>query len=268
MTCVARAPAPHAALARGRSLAMSSRVASVSRRTVAARAADLDPDNTNILVCGGGGVALETVKLLKDMGSWVWMMQRHDERKSQIEKWFAVWVKGDAMDKASVDKVFQQIEGGQVDAVVCTLGGTLQDYRVDSAGNINVMEAAAKNKVKKFILVTSIGCGESRSAISEQAAKTLGPVLDEKDKAEKRLWELAGDMEVVIVRPGGLKSDEATGKGILTEDQQLVGAITRKDTARMVVKALFSKKTGGKVLHALDRDMTTPADRPVTVFEC
>ena len=74
--------------------------------------------------------------------------------------------------------------------------------------------------------------------------QTLGPVLDEKDKAEKRLWELAGDMEVVIVRPGGLKSDEATGKGILTEDQQLVGAITRKDTARMVVKALFSKKTG------------------------
>lgn len=96
---------------------------------MAARAADLDPDNTNILVCGGGGVALETVKLLKDMGSWVWMMQRHDERKSQIEKWFAVWVKGDAMDKASVDKVFQQIEGGQASAA--RMGPTVRPPLLD-----------------------------------------------------------------------------------------------------------------------------------------
>jgi len=49
---------------------------------VMAKKLDLDPDNTNILVCGGGGVAFETVKLLKDMGSWVWMMQRTQVRKS------------------------------------------------------------------------------------------------------------------------------------------------------------------------------------------
>lgn len=38
-------------------------------------AADIDPDNASILVCGGGGVALQVTKKLKDMGSWVWMMQ-------------------------------------------------------------------------------------------------------------------------------------------------------------------------------------------------
>jgi hypothetical protein len=38
-------------------------------------AADIDPDNASILVCGGGGVALHVTKKLKDMGSWVWMMQ-------------------------------------------------------------------------------------------------------------------------------------------------------------------------------------------------
>lgn len=59
----------------------------------------------------------------------------------------------------------------QVDAVVSTLGGTLQDFAVDSIGNINVIETAKKYGVKKFVLVTSIGCGKSRGALSPEAAK-------------------------------------------------------------------------------------------------
>jgi len=38
-------------------------------------AAAIDPDNASILVCGGGGVGLSVTRKLKDMGSWVWMMQ-------------------------------------------------------------------------------------------------------------------------------------------------------------------------------------------------
>ena len=46
----------------------------------AARAA-LDPDNASILVAGGGGVALEITRRLKDMGAWVWQLQRSDSRR-------------------------------------------------------------------------------------------------------------------------------------------------------------------------------------------
>ncbi|KXZ49185.1 hypothetical protein GPECTOR_22g775 [Gonium pectorale] len=224
-------------------------------RQLAARAMasyELDPDNASILVCGGGGVALHVTRKLKDMGSWVWMMQRTDVRKAEIEKMMAFVPKGDALNKEDVQRVFDGIE--EVDAVVCTLGGSVADPRVDSEGNINIIEAAIKKGVKKFVLVTSVGCGDSKAAPGERVYEVLKPVLVEKDKAEEVLKAAgsAGKLVYTIVRPGGLLSDKATGSAILTEDASASGAIQREDVATLVCKALFSKKADNKVLTAID----------------
>lgn len=83
----------------------------------------------------------------------------------------------------------------EVDAVISTIGGSTKDPTADSLGNINVIEAAAAKGVKKFILVTSIGCGDSKDAPGEQVYKVLEPVLLQKDKAEERLkvrWDGCG----------------------------------------------------------------------------
>jgi hypothetical protein len=113
-----------------------------------------------------------------------------------------------------------------VDAVVSTIGGSVADPSADSTGNINIIEAAAKKGVKKFVLVgplvlmggapathgtqrssvpmrlgahapafslfallqvTSIGCGDSKDAPGEKVYEVLKPVLLEKDKAEEAL---------------------------------------------------------------------------------
>ena len=60
-------------------------------------------------------------------------------------------------------------------------------------------------------------------------------------------------MEYTIIRPGGLKSEPATGKGVLTEDKTVCGAIHREDVADLVCKALRSDKTANKVLSAVDK---------------
>lgn len=75
----------------------------------------------------------------------------------------------------------------------------------------------------------------------------------------------ADKMAYTIIRPGGLQSEPATGNGVLTADAGACGAITREDTAALVVKALFSSKTDNKVLSAVDKNkVSTPG--PVEPF--
>ncbi|MEW5318161.1 MAG: hypothetical protein WDW38_009406 [Sanguina aurantia] len=210
----------------------------------------LDPDNASILVAGGGGVALQVTRKLKDMGSWVWLMQRTDVRKAEIEKMMAIVPRGDALVPADLQKVFDGIE--EVDAVISCLGGTTADPRADGEGNINLIEAALKKGVKKFVLVTSIGCGSTKDACGEQVYNVLKPVLVEKDRAEAVLMAAKDKMTFVIIRPGGLSNDPATGKAVLTEDNTVCGSIARADVATLVCQAVFSTKSDNKILSALD----------------
>ena len=225
----------------------------------AAPSYELDPDNASILVCGGGGVALGVTRRLKDMGSWVWMLQRTDARKKEIEAMMAIVAKGDALVPSDVARAFDQIE--DVDAVVSSVGGSVADPRADGEGNINLIAAAAKKGVKKFVLVTSVGCGDSASAPGDKVYAALAPVLKEKDRAEAALREAAArhGMAFTIVRPGGLVSEPATGRGALTEDSGVCGSIARDDVSQLVVKALFSKKADGKTLTAVDAERVTTA---------
>lgn len=59
--------------------------------------------------------------------------------------------------------------------------------------------------------------------------------------------EAAGNMEFVIVRPGGLKTEPATGNAVLTEDNTVCGGIHREDCADLIVNCLFSDKAKNKV---------------------
>jgi len=214
---------------------------------------DMDPDNASILVAGGGGVALNVTRRLKNMGSWVWQLQRTDVRRKEIEGMMALVAKGDAMKPADLQKIMDGIE--EVDAVICSLGGSTGDASVDSEGNINLINAAIKKGVKKFVLITSLGCGETKDAIPAKAYEVLKAVLLEKEKAEAVL--MAQDkMAWTIIRPGGLSSDPATKTAVLTESTKVAGSVTRDDVAMMAVKAVFSKKTDGKVLACFDKTKT------------
>jgi len=101
--------------------------------------------------------------------------------------------------------------------------------------------------------VTSIGCGDSKGAISEKAYDVLKDALVAKEKVENQLQKFYKfTTDYTIIRPGGLSSDEATGKAELTDDVAKSGMIRRGDVAALVVEALDDASTIKKIYSALD----------------
>ncbi|MCU0534033.1 MAG: SDR family oxidoreductase [Hydrococcus sp. Prado102] len=208
---------------------------------------------TNIFVAGASrGVGLEIVSYLIGKNCRVKALLRSTESRPQLEAMGIEVVMGDALDSKAVEAAMQESEPFEV--VISTIGGLPKDgQRADYLGNKNLIDAAVKVKVKKFILISSIGSGESVVALPPQALEALKPVLIEKEKAEQHLID--SGLTYIIIRPGGLKSEPATGNGILSENYRLSGTIHRADVAQLACKCLWSEKADNKILSAIDRNM-------------
>lgn len=197
------------------------------------------------------GVGREIANYLTGENQKIKAMLRSDQSRADLEGMGIKVVMGDALNVASVE---QAMLGETIHAVISTIGGLPKDgERADYLGNKNLIDAAVKAGVKKFILVSSIGSGNSVVALPPQALETLKSVLIEKEKAEQYLIE--SGLIYTIIRPGGLKSEPATGNGVLTEDPRVAGTIHRADVAQLVCRCLESDAANNKVLSALDRNM-------------
>lgn len=206
---------------------------------------------TVFLAGASRGVGREIARCLVKQGMRVTALLRSPAAQTDLEAMGVQVVFADALDAAAVEQAMV----APIDAVISTIGGLPQDgERADYLGNKNLMDAAAKVGVQKFVLVSSIGTGNSAVALPPQALETLGSVLVEKEKAENHL--IQSGLTYTIVRPGGLKSEPATENGMLTEDHHAVGTIHRADVAQLVCQCLVSDRANNKVLSAVDRTMT------------
>ncbi|MBW4688054.1 MAG: SDR family oxidoreductase [Komarekiella atlantica HA4396-MV6] len=197
------------------------------------------------------GVGREIATYLTAQSLKVKALLRTEASAAELEAIGIQVVLGDALN---ADDVERAILTEPIHAVISTLGGLPTDaQRPDYFGNKNLVDAALKAGAKKFILVSSIGTGNSAVAVPPQVMQTLGPVLAEKHKAEQHL--IASGLTYTIIRPGGLKSDPATGNGILSEDPRIIGTINRADVAQLVCRCLTSDRANNKILSAVDRNM-------------
>ncbi|PPS46070.1 SDR family oxidoreductase [Chroococcidiopsis sp. TS-821] len=197
------------------------------------------------------GVGREIAHCLTQQQLKVKALLRSEATRGELEAMGIEVVLGDALRVSDVENAMTQ----GITAVISTIGGLPKDGdRADYLGNKNLIDAAVKAGVQKFILVSSIGSGDSAQALPPQALATLGSVLAEKEKAEQHL--IHSGLTYTIIRPGGLKSEPATGNGVLTEDPRVAGTIHRADVAQLVCRCLNSEKANNKILSAVDRQMT------------
>ncbi|MEH2360725.1 SDR family oxidoreductase [Nostoc sp.] len=205
------------------------------------------------------GVGREIAQYLRAQQLKVKALLRTVAVAGELERIGIEVVLGDALNVEDVERAMLTDE--PIHTVISTIGGLPTDVeRPDYPGNKNLIDAAVKAGVQKFILVSSIGAGNSVVAASPQVLAVLGKVLAEKDKAEQHL--IASGLTYTIIRPGGLKSEPATGNGVLTEDPHIIGSINRADVAQLVGRCLNSDAEGGlrqrtnnKIFSAVDRNM-------------
>jgi nucleoside-diphosphate-sugar epimerase len=208
--------------------------------------------NSIFLAGASRGVGNQVARILNTQNIPVLALIRSTTNPTELQALNNIeTVVGDALNLADVTNAMT----GKISAIISTIGGMPQDgQRADFAGNKQLIDAAVKAGVNKFILVSSLGAGATKDSIPAAAYASLASVLAEKEQAEAYL--IASGLNYTIIRPGGLKSEPATGNGVLTLDTHVAGSICRADVATLVCKCLDSAMAEGKVLSAFDRNMT------------
>lgn len=216
-----------------------------------------------VLIFGASrGVGLALARRLRAGNVPVIAMLRSPAEEPGLESLGVQIVHGDAFSKADVARTFMILpDGGDV---VSTLGGRTDEGRyADDEGNINVIDQAAARPVERFVLVTSIGCGEMAPFRSERAKAAFGAAVDAKTRAEEHLKRTIPS--ATIIRPGGLRSESATGRGILSADPEMHGFINRDDVADLIACVLCDPETAGRAFAAVDAGMARTAN-PIVPF--
>ena len=144
-------------------------------------------------------------------------------------------IAGNVLQPADVDKV---VSGA--DAVICSLGNTSNnpDMMV-TQGTRNIIDAMQRLNVRRLIVVSSLGVGDSKDQVPfffKVLMKTaLRKTMEDKEAQEAAVR--ASRLDWTIVRPGGLTNDPPTGTYRVGADLT-AGRITRADVADFILKEL------------------------------
>ncbi|ANW26994.1 flavin reductase [Vibrio coralliilyticus] len=152
----------------------------------------------------------------------------------------------------------------QVDSVVCQLpqdalsvssmGSFRADVPVDYIGHRQLVNAMEAHGLRRFLLVTSLGCGDSWQYLSERSKQGFGAAVREKSLAEA--WLASSQLDYTILRPGGLKDGEQTGKGELSQACEVHGLIYREEVARLAEQLLNDASSTGQIFQCVDPTLT------------
>jgi len=210
----------------------------------------------NVMIFGATGkLGVEISEDLVARGDKVTAFVRTSSDRSALEPLGIEFVVGDAME---LDTVVAALEQGEYDAVITTIASMRANPPPDYIGNANVADAAVQVGVKRAILISTVGAGDSKDAAPFLSQLALSKVLPLKTQAEDH-WRASG-LDYTIIRPGGLPPSGGTGGGLLSEDRSTMGFIARADLARLVVGVLDDDRTIGKTLAAVDPARTAPWD--------
>jgi uncharacterized protein YbjT (DUF2867 family) len=203
---------------------------------------------TLLVVCADSDTGYRVVQLGRRADLTVVAVIRRRSDAGMFERHGADVVRANPVDRKDIAAIFANLNLDGL-AVASIVGGTPQ---LNSEGNLNIINVANEIGVHRFVLVTSIGCGDSADAVDPFVKAFVGKALTAKTWAERALRQT--DMDWTIVRAGGLLRRNFKGGAMLLDSKTVTGHINPTDLGDGVFQALISPKTVGRVLAAVDAE--------------
>jgi len=179
-------------------------------------------------------------------------MVRNLELARQILPPEAELVVGDVLLKES-------IAIADCDVMICATGAKpsfnfTSPYMVDYIGTKNLVNIAKANNVKQFVFVSSLCVSKFFHPLN-----LFWLILFWKKQAENYLK--SSGVIYTIVRPGGLKNQDAVGGIVMGKaDSLFEGSIPRTKVAQVCVDAIFCEQAQNKILEIVATAETPEQD--------
>lgn len=202
----------------------------------------------HIIVFGATGkTGIEIVKQAIEEGHHVTAFVR-DLKKLAITHANLKVTRGDVMDLESLDAAMKGQEG-----VLCALGAgsSLKKTTIRTTGTRHILASMKKHDVKRLLVVSAMGIGESWHTLSFFNKLFLATLLKNTRADHEAQEKLVKDstLDWTIVRPSGLvdtpKSDDyVVGEAIRAKNSK----ISRADVASLMLKIMLDQESIGKAL--------------------
>ncbi len=194
-----------------------------------------------------GKTGIELIKQSLEQGHNVTAFVRNPARLA-IEDENLTLFTGDVFDPASVAQAVQ----GQ-DVVICALGAgsDLKKTTVRTTGTINIISGMQQNSIKRLLVVTAMGVGDSWDTLS-LFNKFFFATLLKSSRTDHEAQEAAvkeSGLDWTIVRPSGLTDTSRTGVYDVGENiSATTSKIARADVADLILKEVEQETLIGKAV--------------------
>ncbi|MFD7879070.1 NAD(P)H-binding protein [Streptomyces sp. NPDC059766] len=200
-----------------------------------------------IVIAGGHGqIALRLERLLSARGEEVAGIIRKAEQGDALREAGAEPVLLD-LESASVEEVAAHLQGAGAAVFAAGAGpgsGAARKGTVDKAAAVLFANAAVRAKVRRFVIVSSMGADPAH-----EGDDVFDVYLRAKGAADTYVRNLQG-LDWTVLRPGALTDDAGTGL-VRLEAHTGRGSVTRDDVAAVLAELVDTPATAGLVLELI-----------------